>query len=45
MICIKLRESEIKPGAGKRFEFNCDYCKGCRMCVPGVPVRGDADGA
>jgi NADPH-dependent glutamate synthase beta subunit-like oxidoreductase len=27
----------IKLGAGKRFEFNYDYCKGCGMCVAECP--------
>ena len=27
----------IKLGAGKRFEFNLDYCKGCGMCVAECP--------
>jgi len=27
----------IKLGAGKRFEFNYDYCKGCGLCVAECP--------
>jgi 2-oxoacid:acceptor oxidoreductase delta subunit (pyruvate/2-ketoisovalerate family) len=27
----------IKLGAGKRFEFNYDYCKGCGLCVSECP--------
>ncbi len=27
----------IKLGAGKRFKFNYDYCKGCGMCVAECP--------
>ncbi|HEY2816218.1 MAG TPA: NAD(P)-binding protein [Casimicrobiaceae bacterium] len=27
----------IKLGAGKRFEFNYDYCKGCGICVSECP--------
>jgi 2-oxoacid:acceptor oxidoreductase delta subunit (pyruvate/2-ketoisovalerate family) len=27
----------IKLGAGKRFEFNYDYCKGCGVCVAECP--------
>ena len=27
----------IKLGAGKRFEFNFDYCKGCGICVSECP--------
>ena len=27
----------IKLGAGKRFEFNLDYCKGCGICVAECP--------
>jgi 2-oxoacid:acceptor oxidoreductase delta subunit (pyruvate/2-ketoisovalerate family) len=27
----------IKLGAGKRFEFNYDYCKGCGVCVSECP--------
>ena len=27
----------IKLGPGKRFEFNYDYCKGCRLCVSECP--------
>lgn len=27
----------IKLGPGKRFEFNCDYCKGCGICVAECP--------
>jgi 2-oxoacid:acceptor oxidoreductase delta subunit (pyruvate/2-ketoisovalerate family) len=27
----------IKLGAGKRFEFNYDYCKGCGICVAECP--------
>jgi NADPH-dependent glutamate synthase beta subunit-like oxidoreductase len=27
----------IKLGAGKRFEFNYDYCKGCGMCALECP--------
>jgi 2-oxoacid:acceptor oxidoreductase delta subunit (pyruvate/2-ketoisovalerate family) len=27
----------IKLGAGKRFKFNYDYCKGCGMCVTECP--------
>ena len=27
----------IKLGAGKRFQFNYDYCKGCGMCVSECP--------
>lgn len=27
----------IKLGAGKRFQFNYDYCKGCGMCAAECP--------
>ncbi|MGA8593300.1 MAG: NAD(P)-binding protein [Bryobacteraceae bacterium] len=27
----------IKLGAGKRFQFNYDYCKGCGLCVAECP--------
>ena len=27
----------IKLGAGKRFEFNYDYCKGCGICAAECP--------
>jgi 2-oxoacid:acceptor oxidoreductase delta subunit (pyruvate/2-ketoisovalerate family) len=27
----------IKLGAGKRFKFNYDYCKGCGMCAAECP--------
>jgi Pyruvate/2-oxoacid:ferredoxin oxidoreductase delta subunit len=27
----------VKLGAGKRFEFNYDYCKGCGMCALECP--------
>ena len=29
--------SVIKLGAGKRFQFNYDYCKGCGICVSECP--------
>ena len=27
----------IKLGAGQRFRFNCDYCKGCGICAAECP--------
>lgn len=27
----------VKLGAGKRFEFNYDYCKGCGLCAAECP--------
>jgi 2-oxoacid:acceptor oxidoreductase delta subunit (pyruvate/2-ketoisovalerate family) len=27
----------IKLGAGKRFQFNYEYCKGCGMCAAECP--------
>ena len=27
----------LKVGAGKRFQFNYDYCKGCGMCAAECP--------
>ncbi|WP_245536694.1 4Fe-4S binding protein [Thiothrix nivea] len=27
----------IKLGAGKRFQFNYDYCKGCGLCAEECP--------
>ena len=32
-------------GPGMRFQFNYDYCKGCGICAPGMPLRRHPDGA
>ena len=40
-----LKLSDAADANVNGYEIDLDYCKGCGMCVAGVPVRGDRDGA
>ena len=35
--CSRPENAVIKLGAGKRFRFNYDYCKGCGICATEWP--------